>query len=478
MDVSRRTASVARAVGLAAASTSPQGSSRSPGYSGAGRTSSRSLLTLALAAALVLSLLSFYASGPLLRGASGKVLSERTLVRCVPDERDPMLFHLKTALAVGYSGGHWFHVAETFMTQHALLPPDRKAFSSNVYFDLDRRGFIGEMNGVTKLLVLLGLYNPQGKYVPQFAQFFHTNPAYVRWDELKVGDGLMIPDSQVVETEVSLLHDRTLRPLTTSQRIGISENHPVESRFSAAEKEDTSLEGICFKFLGTAGGKWPTPQRGHWFPKPADVLDFRRNIETLCHSDHPELLANDSGSLKHKYRLVLYQRDRSRKLVEEAQALEMLRARLPEAGSWEVEVIVHSPDRSPCSLARKLRRTDVLLTSHGFQSMLLLFLPRPSILFEVFPYRYFKRGYGPLSREYGVIHGGVMSPPVRGGIVRAVLSMVTTRICFMYKDCRGVARGDDVRLTQRGVDRLVALVKQNFHQLGDNTETRDMLDLR
>ena len=33
--------------------------------------------------------------------------------------------------------------------------------------------------------------------------------------------------------------------------------------------------------------------------------------------------------------------------------------------------------------------------------MLLMFLPRPAILFEVFPYKYLKRGYGPLSMEYG-----------------------------------------------------------------------------
>jgi hypothetical protein len=44
--------------------------------------------------------------------------------------------------------------------------------------------------------------------------------------------------------------------------------------------------------------------------------------------------------------------------------------------------------------------------------MLLLFLPIPSLLFEVYPYKYFKQAYSPLSREYGVMHGNVMSPPV------------------------------------------------------------------
>lgn len=64
---------------------------------------------------------------------------------------------------------------------------------------------------------------------------------------------------------------------------------------------------------------------------------------------------------------------------------------------------MHQSDESPCSLALALHDADVLLTSHGFQSMLLLLLPLPSLIFEVFPYRYYKRAYGPLAGEYGKI---------------------------------------------------------------------------
>lgn len=52
-------------------------------------------------------------------------------------------------------------------------------------------------------------------------------------------------------------------------------------------------------------------------------------------------------------------------------------------------------------LMHHLYNADVLVTPHGFQSMLLLFLPRPAVIFEVFPYRYYKRGYGPFGGEYG-----------------------------------------------------------------------------
>lgn len=44
---------------------------------------------------------------------------------------------------------------------------------------------------------------------------------------------------------------------------------------------------------------------------------------------------------------------------------------------------MHQKDESPCQLAASLYNVDVLMTPHGFQSMLLLFLPRPAIIFEV-----------------------------------------------------------------------------------------------
>lgn len=65
------------------------------------------------------------------------------------------------------------------------------------------------------------------------------------------------------------------------------------------------------------------------------------------------------------------------------------------------KILMHTKDCSPCVLAHVLQNTDVLVTPHGFQSMLLLFLPRPSIIFEIFPFRYYKRGYGPFGGEYG-----------------------------------------------------------------------------
>lgn len=39
---------------------------------------------------------------------------------------------------------------------------------------------------------------------------------------------------------------------------------------------------VCVKVLGHAGGEWPTPQRGHWFPREGDIATFREKMVDLC----------------------------------------------------------------------------------------------------------------------------------------------------------------------------------------------------
>jgi len=167
---------------------------------------------------------------------------------------------------------------------------------------------------------------------------------------------------------------------------------------------------------------------------------------------------------------------------------------------------MHKTSRSPCTLMHHLYNTDILLTPHGFQSMLLLFLPRPGLMFEIFPEKYYKRGYGPFGAEYGtyklvcndvyhdllccrlycsqrikhtdrvflvvfdtitnanksrllslssvpifslnllttgVTHGGTMSPST-GYYQQLVLPYVSSAYCMESKFCRGFARNQDV----------------------------------
>lgn len=264
---------------------------------------------------------------------------------------------------------------------------------------------------------------------------------------------------------------------------------------SNAFMQNTGIKGVfppdklvCAKFLGTLGGEWPTPQRGHWFPNPGDVDSYRNNIRALCPITSEKL---NSVKKKRKYKLLIYQRDYSRKISNQeglchslthsrtylpssicfTEAIAMLKQKLPES-DWEITLLMHSNDRSPCELAHQLSHVDVLVTPHGFQSLLLLFLPRPAILFEVFPYRYYKRAYGPLSLEYGLVHVGSMSPPQTWWSTYFI-HLVSSAYCMDSAECRGFARQSDVAVTKLGVDKLLNSIHVNLDRFGDSN--RDYL---
>jgi len=365
----------------------------------------------------------------------------------------PAMFHLKTKLGVTYGGGHWFHMAENFMAQHSVLRASRGGSSTSrraIYFNFDEPGFVKEINGVTKLMVAIAaLQRDQPTPVDLTLHFVHY-PLSNALRKLKIGEIMSLPrpkdmiDSQTV---------RLAPDVPTVQRFVITSDGQMQQDKTRSDAKEGSFDR-CAVYHGTIGGAWPTPQRGHWFPNSGDVDNFRSKIRAMCPAD--SAVQADTANLSKKRHIVIYQRDISRKLFNQDEAVGLLQKAFPPA-HWDISVLMHVQDASPCELARKLSSVDVLITPHGFQSMLLLFLPRPAVLFEVFPYRYYKRGYGPLSLDYGITHGGVMSPPLSWDR-RIVLPLVTTSWCMLSKTCRNYARGDDVILTQHGVDALEQVV--------------------
>lgn len=233
---------------------------------------------------------------------------------------------------------------------------------------------------------------------------------------------------------------------------------PSSPEVTAALAATGHNRAVCVKYGGTVGGKWPTiqvcaltllcsflcspslidgsnVQRGHWFSNQGDVESFREKIRMACP------LSASSKKTK-KYKLVLYQRDLSRKLLYQDDALQMIHSILnPQL--WEVQVLMHSSSRSPCALYEIIHDTDVLLTPHGFQSMLLILMAPKKLLFEVFPYRYFKPAYSPFGREFDVFHGGVMSEGT-SWLSDYIFRYVTTPTCMQIKQCRVHSRDQDV----------------------------------
>ena len=365
------------------------------------------------------------------------------LNNCIWNNNDPVIYNMRTKLGVGYEGGHWFHMAENFMVQHSILRHDGMLTNaSNVYYNFDKDGFIKELNGVTKMIVSLGTIGTllMKEKIANYI-YFNSKKDQDIASTLQYGQTFTIKINKIKE---HLIED-------------LSPSIDTDKRFVMnLDKSNNNNNDICVKSMGSIGGKWPTPQRGHWFPNPGDIETFRNKIRLLCPLSVPRKLEDQ------KYKLVIYQRDLSRKLANEVEAIALLKEKL--GNKWDIQVLMHSKDRSPCALSMLLHDADVLVTPHGFQSMLLLFLPRPAIIFEVFPYRYYKRGYGPFSNEYGVIHGGVMSPAT-STINKVLLSLIPSDKCILSKQCRGYARNSDVLLTSHGVNKLSFLIDTHISKL-------------
>lgn len=86
--------------------------------------------------------------------------------------------------------------------------------------------------------------------------------------------------------------------------------------------------------------------------------------------------------------------------------------------------------------------------------MLGLFMRPGSLLFEVFPHKYFKAGYAPMAEGLGVRHAFSESPsrlPFMG------FSHPSTETCMNWYICRWYARSANVEFDDESLDRLVSL---------------------
>ena len=191
-------------------------------------------------------------------------------------------------------------------------------------------------------------------------------------------------------------------------------------------------------------------------------------------------------------RLVIYQRNRDRRLEKHEVVTKSLQRKL--GNNWNISVIMHSETRHPCVIWSMLRSIDVLITPHGFQSILLIFMRRGSAIFEVnpsspasmlmctlhqihyhahgplprinaihahshtphgglqvFPHKYWKDGYRPFANEYGLWHGWAQNRRATTWSRNFALSFISQEKCMLSLDCREYARQDNVYLDDTGI---------------------------
>lgn len=247
---------------------------------------------------------------------------------------------------------------------------------------------------------------------------------------------------------------------------------------------------------GTGFGRVSSPVH-EWFAKIENVQSMRRSFNMLCQVgidsnantidfstalpsklDETKtgclsemMLAVNKDKIK-KRQAVIYQRDVNRKFRDFDQVKRDVKTTL--GSDWSVSVVMHDDDNPPCLLYHCLTNAELLITPHGFQSMLTMFLPTRAYMFEIFPSRYHWTGYKTLGLMFGVRHVWVESRPLTifGHVLSAAL---TTKRCMASYLCRYLVRKSDVSFDKLGSSILEKIGKGKMMEGAHVKPVRDII---
>ena len=193
------------------------------------------------------------------------------------------------------------------------------------------------------------------------------------------------------------------------------------------------------------------------------------NSSSSSSSSSSDRKSNESGEVK---LALVYNRNAGR-AIDDAQSV---RAKLEEllnlsekkrrngaVARWRVLVLTHDEKNPPCLLSKCVGSASLVLTPHGFQSMLAIFMSENALLYEVFPSRYYKHGYKRFALEFNLAHGYSQSKPV-GFVSNVIARFFTTDGCMKMYYCRYLSRKASVDVDDAMLARLVHAVSMQSQE--------------
>ena len=401
--------------------------------------------------------------------------------------------------------GHWFH----FIEFH--LPLSSAEERSNYFFS----DFTGDSFNLLLLLPKKSWISELTPMVRFFLAAVYSTP-FARRDVAKVAFPQMII---FLPAENSLRGAHGVksaaidgdRPHVVTKRSYVWSSTIRQSLFDRFVLDDGKMncrndeEMVAFgtEFIstsiaksGTGFGRVSSPVH-EWFAKIENVQSMRQSFNILCqigiestantidfstalpsklHETKTgclsEIMLTVNKDEKKKRQAVIYQRDVNRKFRDFDQVKRDVKTTL--GSDWSVSVIMHDDDNPPCLLYHCLKKTELLITPHGFQSMLTMFLPTRAYMFEIFPSRYHWTGYKALGLMFGVRHVWVESHPLTmfGHVLSAAF---TTKRCMASYFCRYLVRKSDVSFDELSSSTLEKIVEGNMMENANVRPVRDSI---
>ena len=270
----------------------------------------------------------------------------------------------------------------------------------------------------------------------------------------------------------------------------------------------------------------------HWFLSENSVKQFRESYQTLCDVDTStfDLFENNTGiddlgksnfrdstldvlvnsvidienddsplnvfkySKFRKLRpsvidtslrnIVVYQRDKGRYIED----IDMVWAKLTgQTTGWEVNVVHHNETTAPCRLIQTISTATIMLTVHGFQTILMLYQPFTSMLAEVHTHMlYIPHFYGELQvslrQKFGLARSYFSEESASTRMLPSFLSKIGIEdgnSCKNRKYCRQLSKKQSVVVSNVFLNRIENFVKRYYmdaDNLGNVAKKRKSTD--
>ena len=383
--------------------------------------------------------------------------------------------------------GHWFHFIEFHLPLSSAEERSNYLFSDftgdsfNLLLLLPKKSWISELTPMTRFFLAAVYSTPFARRdvaevaFPQMIVFLSAE------NSLRGARG--IKSAKIVGDRASIV---TKRSYTWSSTIDQSlldrfvlNDALICSNADEMVEFDTEFISASVAKSGTDFGRVNSPVH-EWFATSENVQSMRRSFNILCRVGIEstastidfstalpsklretkagclsEIMLTENKDQKKKRQAVIYQRDVNRKFKHFDQVKRDVKTTL--GSDWSVSVIMHDDNNPPCLLYHCLKHAELLITPHGFQSMLTMFLPNRAYMFEIFPSRYRWTGYKALGLMFGVRHIWVESRPLTM-FGRALSAAFTTKRCMASYSCRYLVRKSDVsfdELSSRALEKII-----------------------
>lgn len=191
------------------------------------------------------------------------------------------------------------------------------------------------------------------------------------------------------------------------------------------------------------------------FTSRSVIMRLHQSISKLCPMSYA------MTKISSQSQIIIYQRDKSRKLLNVLEFSQFIQQKVKK---YSVSIMYHSNLRSTCELLSVINtRGVILITVHGFQSVLHIFQPLYSGLIEVFPayfskpnlFGYIQQGISQhvgFNRPYHYID---VKPTASSIKFIDLLGIISPHDCLHTTICRYLAKNQNVVLNTTDMQLIV-----------------------